>query len=637
MVDVPGASAVKLPAPFGKYLLSQLIAVGGMAEVYRAKIFGASGFEKDMVVKRILPRYATNPNFVQMLIDEAKIAVSLSHGNIVPIYELGELEGSYYIAMEYVEGPTVLDVLRDAHSKKRPIVWPHCLGIAAEVARGLAYAHTRVDSSGRPLSLVHRDINPRNIVITPAGEVKVLDFGIARASTKRHQTASGVIKGTPGYMSPEQMYGKAIDHRSDIYCLGILLFELLTLRRLFPVWDVAEMRKVYEAGPIPLPSSLVPHLPREVDPVVMKALSSDVSTRYQSAAEFEEALRTAIARSGLAVTASGLAREILAIDEAPGPRAPRTQPPVEPADERALQKAIEQRSSTTMEIRAPSPVAEAQAPALARIERPQGLDALSEPQRLEHRFHEQSGGRSDGPLGASVGRSDGRSDGQAPGRTPLTQTMTLPGAPAVGDASHSFVISLADQAGRQRPALVPLAPLPAPPAMSATTANETSAQRTQVLVQNADLGWTQNIGDDAELLALAQAMGHGPGQGRRTLLAAGMALFVIVILVAAALGGEIQQMVARAMSGKKQQLGSIIVKTRPSGAEVFIDGDMKGVTNLRIKNIDINEPHELSIRPQGMDAMKLPITRADFVPGEGGEPLFLVEKDLQAKPAMQPK
>ena len=122
---------VKLPAPFGKYLLTQLIAVGGMAEVYRAKIFGTQGFEKEMVVKRILPRYAHNPSFVQMLIDEAKIAVSLSHGNIVPIYELGELDGNYYIAMEYVDGRTVLDVLRDAHAKRVPISWPQCANIAA--------------------------------------------------------------------------------------------------------------------------------------------------------------------------------------------------------------------------------------------------------------------------------------------------------------------------------------------------------------------------------------------------------------------------------------------------------------------------------------------------------------------------
>ena len=144
------SSGVKFPVPFGKYLLTSLIAVGGMAEVYRAKIFGAQGFEKEMVVKRILPKYARNPSFIQMLIDEAKIAVSLSHGNIVPIYELGELEGSYYIAMEFVEGRTVLDVLRDAHSKRVPISWAQCASVGAEVCKGLAYAHGRSDVNGKP-------------------------------------------------------------------------------------------------------------------------------------------------------------------------------------------------------------------------------------------------------------------------------------------------------------------------------------------------------------------------------------------------------------------------------------------------------------------------------------------------------
>ncbi|HEY1099184.1 MAG TPA: serine/threonine-protein kinase, partial [Myxococcota bacterium] len=425
MSEAAPTASLKLPAPFGKYLLTELIAVGGMAEVYRAKIFGASGFEKEMVVKRILPRYAQNPSFVQMLIDEAKIAVSLSHGNIVPIYELGELEGSYYIAMEFVEGRTILDVLKDAHGKRQPIGWTHCFGIAAEVCDGLAYAHTRTDGAGRPLGLVHRDINPRNIVITGGGEVKILDFGIARASTKRHQTASGVIKGTPGYMSPEQMYGQAIDQRSDLFCVGIMLFELITLRRLFPVWDVAEMRLVYEAGPVPVPSTLMPGLPPAVDEVIMKALAPRLDDRYASAADFEMALRTAIARSGSAVTASSLARTL---------------------------KDIEQGTSTTKPLPASpppptQPMPPSQAPSVA--------------------------------------------------------------SPAVVDADHSFVISLADARPQRAPE-----PLPSSPA----TASAMMTPRTQVLAQNKRLEWSEHIGNDAEMLAIARAMGRAPGAGKRGVL-----------------------------------------------------------------------------------------------------------------------
>ena len=549
MSDAAPVSSLKLPAPFGKYLLTDLIAVGGMAEVYRAKIFGASGFEKEMVVKRILPRYAQNPSFVQMLIDEAKIAVSLSHGNIVPIYELGELEGSYYLAMEYGEGRTILDVLKDAHSKRRPIPWANCFGIAAEVCEGLAYAHTRVDGEGRALGLVHRDINPRNIVITGGGEVKILDFGIARASTKRHQTASGVIKGTPGYMSPEQMYGQSIDQRSDLFCVGIMLFELITLRRLFPVWDVAEMRLVYEAGPVPVPSTLVPGLPKEVDDVIMTALAPRLNDRYASAADFEMALREAIARSGRAVTASSLARALKEIDAGPAAVSPpKPAPPV---------------PSTSAQSSSPS-----------------------------------------------------------------TQPMVQPRhQPADLDADHSFVISLADATAPRAPE-----PLPSSPA----TAGEMTMPRTQVLAQNRKLDWSQNIGNDAELLAIAKAMGTAPGLGKRSVLYAALAALIVVVVAFGVFGDEVLAMIERARSGKGQEVGVVIVKTRPTPDDVVLDGKSRGAGNKKITNVDLDTPHRLVVKPKGMDPIVREVTRADFAPGDDGAPTFVLEKDFTPPPVDLP-
>jgi serine/threonine-protein kinase len=577
MPEAPSPS-VQLPAPFGKYLLQSLLAVGGMAEVYRAKIFGASGFEKEMVVKRILPKYAQNPAFIQMLVDEAKIAVSLSHGNIVPIYELGELDGSYYIAMEFVEGRTILDILRDAHGKRAPISWPQCLGIAAEVCRGLAYAHDRLDpSTGKPLGLVHRDINPRNIVITPGGEVKILDFGIARASTKRHQTASGVIKGTPGYMSPEQMYGQTIDHRSDIYCVGIMVFELLTLRRLFPVWDVAEMRQVFEAGPVPPPSSLNPALPRELDTVVGMALAPNARDRWQTAADLEEALRTAIARSGVAVTASGLARELQAIGVVDaGPR------------------------------------------------RSVGVTPTAVPQ--SQRRDVQPGDVLQPPL-ATTGPS---SVADAPrAATPGTHTIPVAGpgiAPGASD-DDDFVISVVDNA---KPP-VPLAPLPQ------TSAKAIAAHpRTQVLAQNAALGWSQNIGDDAELLALARAVGSAPGAGRRTLLAAAAVAVVVTAGAFALFGADIRATVARAVSGQQQELGVIVVKVRPPPDDVVLDDKSRGPGNKKIANVDIGVPHRLIVRPKGQEPIVHELTRADFAEVVDGSPTFSFEKDLTPQAAGAP-
>lgn len=566
MADDAPSMGAEFPVPFGKYLLTDLLAVGGMAEVYRAKIFGASGFEKEMVVKRILPKYAKNPSFVQMLIDEAKIAVSLSHGNIVPIYELGELEGSYYIAMEYVAGKTILDVLRASHAKQRPLGWPHALGLAAEVARGLAYAHDQVGPDGRSLGLVHRDINPRNIVITPAGEVKILDFGIARASTKKHQTASGVIKGTPGYMSPEQMYGRPMDHRSDIYCLGILLHELLTLRRLFPVWDVKEMRQMFEAGPVPLPSAAGLVDEPRVDEVVMRALAANVDERFQTATELEEALRTVIATSGVPVTATGLAREIAAIENTLVP--PQVTVPVAHA-ERAPEPA-----TTSERTRA----AEGQAPS---------------------------------------------SEAPPPAVSPSTQPMQAQPAPASAphDATAApFIISLAGDVPSSR---APLEPLP-------KTSAAMTAPKTKLLAQNDGLEWSREIGDDAEMLAIAKAVAAHPGQTRRTLLIALAALVVALLFGGALYGPEAVATVQRAISGKALRNGALVVKTTPSGAEVLLDGKVIGKTNLKITGVDPDRPHQLVVKPEGMDPILQEFAPSDFKAAED-MPTFFWERDFTRK------
>lgn len=621
---MPDSGSTKLPAPFGKYLLTNLIAVGGMAEVYRAKIFGASGFEKEMVVKRILPRYASNPNFVQMLIDEAKIAVSLSHGNIVPIYELGEFEGSYYIAMEYVEGRTVLDILRDAHSKKHPVPWPYCLGIAADVAKGLAYAHGRSDPQGHAFGLVHRDINPRNIVVTPSGEVKILDFGIARASNKRHQTATGVIKGTPGYMSPEQMYGHSVDSRSDIYCLGILVYELLTLRRLFPVWDVNEMRAVFEAGPIPLPTSIARHLAgplsHEVDGVIMKALSQDISARFQSAGDFEESLRTVIAKSGTAVTASGLSREIKAVDDAPGPRAPRTGPPVVESNAVVSSTApVPHSPPSSMQPHVPqassAPPPQMVAPSAEAPTLPRGVPSLLSPSASAATAPQRSTSNNGGAA-VNIGSHGVGRDIREPNKT---QPMPMPAAPAADlDASHSFVISLAEQQKPQRAAPLPVV----------SAASVSKGHRTQVLAMNNGVGWAGEIGEDAEMLALLRATGAHPASGRRTLLAAGVVALVVAVIVFAVAGDDISKMFKRAVSGQKAEPGIVVVKTIPSGADVVLDGKNKGRSNMKITGVETNDAHRLVVKPKDKEPFIIELEKKDFVEGEGGFPTYVFERDF---------
>ena len=273
------------PTMFGKYFLHERLAVGGMAEIFKAKMYGIDGFEKNMVVKQILPQYSRHKDFIQMFIDEAKITVSLSHGNIVPVFELGETDGIYYIAMEQIDGKSLGEVMDAGLDLDDRLSIPHALFICNEMLSGLDYAHRKTDEKGTPLGIVHRDISPQNILISFEGEVKIVDFGIARAATKVHETRAGVIKGKFGYMSPEQALGHDVDNRSDVFAAGILFYEMLTLERLFQgATDGVTLDRVKRAD-VPTPSRSNPKLPPQLDAIVFKALARLPEDRYQTAGE----------------------------------------------------------------------------------------------------------------------------------------------------------------------------------------------------------------------------------------------------------------------------------------------------------------------------------------------------------------
>jgi len=309
------------PTQFGKYYLTRRIAVGGMAEIFQAKLFGVGGFEKPMVVKQILPQYARNAEFINMFIDEAKIAVTLTHGNIVPVYELGRIGDTYFIAMEYVPGRDLAEILEKARAKGNPLSPEHAAYIAIEICKGLDYAHRRTNDNGQALGVVHRDISPPNVLISMEGQVKITDFGIAKAVHKLGTTESGVVKGTFGYMSPEQVRGLPVDHRTDIFSTGILLHEMLTGRRLFVGKnDLEAIERVKEAQ-IPATSAINPNVPGAVDPIVFKALAKDMNDRFATANEFQLALSRFLFTSGTGATAatlSGYMAELFG-DERPTP------------------------------------------------------------------------------------------------------------------------------------------------------------------------------------------------------------------------------------------------------------------------------------------------------------------------------
>ncbi len=280
-----------LPHTFGQYTLLRRIAVGGMAEVYVAKTGGVAGFEKLVALKVIHPRFSEDEHFTQMLVEEAKIAVLLTHVNIAQTFDLGMIEDTYYIAMELIEGADAYRVMRRCAELKKAIPIDVATFVVAEMCSGLDYAHRKRDpNTGTALNIVHRDISPQNVLISGAGEVKIVDFGIAKAASRSSQTEVGVIKGKYYYMSPEQAWGDPMDHRSDVFSTGVVLYELLTGRMLYQDADVPTLLDKVRKAEIPRPETRRPSIPRPLSDIVMKALHKRPEDRWSSASEMGQAL-----------------------------------------------------------------------------------------------------------------------------------------------------------------------------------------------------------------------------------------------------------------------------------------------------------------------------------------------------------
>ena len=278
------------PSQFGRYTLVERLATGGMAEVFKAKILSAHGFEKLLVIKRILPNLAADKTFVSMFIDEAKLTAQLIHPKIVQVTDFGEENGQYFIALEYVEGFDGLGLLRSAAQKHVRLPIPICMFIAAEVLDALDYAHNAKDSEGKPMHLVHRDISPSNVFIARRGDVKLGDFGIAHAQERESKTQAGTLKGKYGYMSPEQVTGGDLDGRSDIFAVGIVLAEMLMGKRLFTAPNDLDVLLMVRDGRLERWDKYCKDIPAPLDAIVRKALAKSLDERYQNAAEFRNAL-----------------------------------------------------------------------------------------------------------------------------------------------------------------------------------------------------------------------------------------------------------------------------------------------------------------------------------------------------------
>ncbi|MBI2896727.1 MAG: serine/threonine protein kinase [Deltaproteobacteria bacterium] len=324
---------------FGPFLVERMLARGGMAEVLLAQERGLQGFRRRVVIKRVLPHLADDPEFVAMFNAEARLAARLVHPGIVHVYEFGCYEGSYFLSMEYVEGASLAQIARRLGTRRLPI--EHALKIVASICEALQYTHTLRDEESRPLGLVHRDVSPQNILVSVHGTVKLADFGIAKATeSSTNSTRAGTIKGKFAYMAPERLMGTGADLRSDIFSAGVVLWELLTGSRLYAANEPGQIVTKILSDPVPNVGDLAPGIPPEFDAIVARALAKRPEDRYPNAAQMQMDIERGLSRAGLLSNApllaeflreSGVFTDDLATDPAPPPEcAPAPTPEAEP-------------------------------------------------------------------------------------------------------------------------------------------------------------------------------------------------------------------------------------------------------------------------------------------------------------------
>ncbi len=298
---------------YGSYVLLEKVATGGMAELFKAKRRGVQGFQKIVAIKRILSHLVDNEEFVTMFIDEAKLAAQLNHPNIAQIYDLGKIENSFYIAMEYVEGYDLRNILKECKKRKMNIPEPLVLFIAGKILSALDYAHRKKGLDMKDLKIVHRDISPQNILISKGGDVKLVDFGIAKAATKASQTQAGALKGKLLYMSPEQAYGKPIDNRSDLFSLASVIYESITGSKCFLAdSEISILEKVRKVQYKPI-KDLNPDVSNGTELLIRQAFAKNIENRFQSAKEMESELHSLMESLPFAVNERILAQFVNAL------------------------------------------------------------------------------------------------------------------------------------------------------------------------------------------------------------------------------------------------------------------------------------------------------------------------------------
>ncbi|MFP2898223.1 serine/threonine protein kinase, partial [Corallococcus sp. 4LFB] len=286
------------PRFFGRYELVHLLGQGGMGEVYLAKLSGAAGFEKPCIVKTILPGLVKDRQFLDRFHHEAKVLVHLVHSSIAQVYDMGEADGTYYMALEYVAGVDLGYLLEQARVQGRAVPTPVALYVGQRMAEGLGYAHRKTGTDGEPLGIVHRDVSPHNVMVSYEGEVKVIDFGLAKSTARSKYTLPSTVMGKLGYMSPEQVRAEPLDHRSDIYSCAVVVWEMLAGRGLVPHGTVGEMMAAMSHPVVPPLTDFRPDVEPSLEAVLRRALAPAPADRYARADDFARALNAELLRSG---------------------------------------------------------------------------------------------------------------------------------------------------------------------------------------------------------------------------------------------------------------------------------------------------------------------------------------------------
>nr|WP_095977983.1 serine/threonine-protein kinase [Melittangium boletus] len=360
----------------GKYQLVRKLAAGGMAEVFLAKAAGPHGFEKVLVLKRILPHLAEEPAFVKMFFTEAMLAARLTHPNIAQIFDFGEADGAYFLAMEYVDGPSLRTLIRRSSARGLTLPFSVCARLISQACEGLAFAHDFTDpESGELLGLIHRDVSPDNILLSRQGAVKVVDFGIAKATGQGHKTDSGVIKGKLSYMAPEQLRAMPLDRRTDVYALGVVLYELLTGQKPFQSdSDAGLMGAILFTNPVPA-ERLRPELPEALRHILARALARDREQRYPDCHVLQADLEAFIVSEGKLVTGQQVARLILETTSSTDipVQAPPSGPPSDSVDSLVAPVPSEVRTTEVTQRDASTEISSSRAPGPAERERTREL------------------------------------------------------------------------------------------------------------------------------------------------------------------------------------------------------------------------------------------------------------------------